>query len=182
MGDLHAAMTDERPSIDPHKFRQVLGHYPTGVCVITATGPDGHPVGMVVGSFTSVSLDPPLVGFFPDRGSSSWPKVAAAGRFCVNVLSAEQESICRTLASKDADKFATIEHGPSALGSPILAGAVAWIDCELYSVNEAGDHFAVLGLVTHIDIADGGLPLLFCQGGYGRFEVARDAGAPSQGG
>lgn len=177
MSDLRTEMADERPPIDPQKFRQILGHYPTGVCVITATGPDGDPVGMVVGSFTSVSLDPPLVGFFPDRGSSSWPKVAAAGRFCVNVLSAEQESICRRLASKDADKFATIEHGPSALGSPILAGAVAWMDCELYSVTEAGDHFAVLGLVTHIDIADGGLPLVFCQGGYGRFELALAAPA-----
>ena len=162
-------MADEPAGIDSQQYRQVLGQYPTGVCVVTSTGNDGAPAGMVVGSFTSVSLDPPLIGFFPDRGSSSWPRVAAANRFCVNILSAEQENVCRKLASKDPDKFAGIEHRPSALGSPIIAGAVAWIDCELHSIKEAGDHFAVLGLVRQLEIADAGLPLLFFQGGYGRF-------------
>ena len=162
-------LADELPRIDPQQYRQVLGQYPTGVCVVTSTGADGAPAGMVVGSFTSVSLDPPLIGFFPDRGSSSWPKVAAGKRFCVNILSAEQESVCRKLASKDPDKFAHIAHRPSPFGSPILDGSVAWIDCNLYSVNEAGDHFAVLGMIRHLEIAEGGLPLLFFQGGYGRF-------------
>lgn len=162
-------MAEEARPIDAQQYRLVLGQYPTGVCVVTSTGADGAPTGMVVGSFTSVSLDPPLIGFFPDRGSSSWPKVAASGRFCVNILSAEQEGVCRTLASKDPDKFATIASRPSPLGSPILEGAVAWIDCELHSIGEAGDHFAVFGLVRQLEIADGGLPLLFFQGGYGRF-------------
>ena len=165
-------MADEPIRIEPQQYRQVLGQYPTGVCVVTSTGADGAPAGMVVGSFTSVSLDPPLIGFFPDRGSSSWPKVAAGKRFCVNILSAEQEGVCRTLASKDPDKFANIAHRPSPLGSPILDGAVAWIDCDLYSISEAGDHFAVFGLVRHLEIAEGGLPLLFFQGGYGRFAPA----------
>ncbi|GAC1581662.1 MAG: flavin reductase [Sphingomicrobium sp.] len=162
-------MADEPTRIDAQQYRQVLGQYPTGVCVVTSTGGDGAPAGMVVGSFTSVSLDPPLIGFFPDRGSSSWPRVAAANRFCVNILSAEQENVCRKLASKDPDKFAAIAHRPSPLGSPILDGAIAWIDCDLHSVSEAGDHFAVLGLVRQLEIAEGGLPLLFFQGGYGRF-------------
>ena len=162
-------MADEPTQIDPQQYRQVLGQYPTGVCVVTATGADGAPAGMVVGSFTSVSLDPPLIGFFPDRGSSSWPKVAAGNRFCVNILSAEQEGVCRALASKEPNKFAAIAHRPSPLGSPILDGAVAWIDCDLYSVSEAGDHLAVFGLVRHLEIAEGGLPLLFFQGGYGQF-------------
>lgn len=162
-------MADENRLIDAQHYRQVLGQYPTGVCVVTSTSADAAPAGMVVGSFTSVSLDPPLIGFFPDRGSSSWPKVAAAGRFCVNILSADQEGICRKLASKDPDKFATIAHRPSPLGSPILDGAVAWIDCELHSVGDAGDHFAVLGLIRQLEISNGGLPLLFFQGGYGRF-------------
>lgn len=165
-------MSDTFVSIDPHKYRQVLGQYPTGVCVVTATGADGSPAGMVVGSFTSVSLEPPLIGFFPDRGSSSWPKVAAAGKFCVNILAADQESVCRTLASKDPDKFAAIDHQPSPLGSPMIAGAVAWIDCEIYSINDAGDHFAVLGLVRELEVATQGLPLLFFQGGYGAFAPA----------
>lgn len=162
-------MAEELPRIEPQQYRQVLGQYPTGVCVVTATGADGEPAGMVVGSFTSVSLDPPLIGFFPDRGSSSWPKVAAGKRFCVNILSAEQEGVCRKLASKDPDKFAAVAHRSSPLGSPILDGAVAWIDCDLHSVNEAGDHFAVFGLIRHLELAEGGLPLLFFQGGYGRF-------------
>lgn len=162
-------MADEPTRIEPQQYRQVLGQYPTGVCVVTATGADGAPAGMVVGSFSSVSLDPPLIGFFPDRNSSSWPKVAAGKRFCVNILSADQEDVCRALASKASDKFAAINHRPSPLGSPILDGAVAWIDCDLYSVSEAGDHFAVFGLVRHLEIAEGGLPLLFFQGGYGRF-------------
>jgi 3-hydroxy-9,10-secoandrosta-1,3,5(10)-triene-9,17-dione monooxygenase reductase component len=75
---------------DPRRFRDVLGQYPTGVCVVTATQADGRRAGFVVGSFTSVSLDPPLVGFFPDKGSSSWPKIERARSFCINVLSASQ--------------------------------------------------------------------------------------------
>ena len=90
---------------DPRWFRQVLGQYPTGVCVVTATEPDGGRAGFVVGSFTSVSLDPPLVAFFPDRGSTSWPRIHSVGRFCVNILSAEQEDVCRNFATRKQDKF-----------------------------------------------------------------------------
>jgi len=92
--------------IDPAVFRQVLGSYPTGVCAITALGPDGQPVGMVVGTFTSVSLDPPLVGFLPDKNSSTWPLIEGAGRFCVNALGADQQATCRSLAARGPDKFA----------------------------------------------------------------------------
>ena len=159
-------MADPPAAIDFKQFRQVLGQYPTGVCVVTSTGADGNLAGMVVGSFTSVSLDLPLVGFFPDRNSSSWPKVASSKRFCVNILSADQEDVCRKLSSKDPDKFASIAHQPSPLGSPIIDGVVAWIDCDLHSVSEAGDHFIVLGAVRQLEIAEGGLPLLFFQGGY----------------
>lgn len=175
------AMADAAAAIDAKQYRQVLGQYPTGVCVVTSAGTDGSPAGMVVGSFTSVSLDPPLVGFFPDRGSSSWPKVAANGRFCVNILSAEQEDVCRKLASKDPDKFASIAHHPSPMGSPIIDGAVAWIDCDLHSVGDAGDHFFVLGEVRLLEIAEGGLPLLFFQGGYGRFSPSSLAASDQHG-
>ena len=175
------AMADVRVAIDSKQYRQVLGQYPTGVCAVTSAGADGSPAGMVVGSFTSVSLDPPLVGFFPDRGSSSWTKVAANGRFCVNILSAEQEDVCRALASRDPDKFAAIAHHPSPLGSPIIDGVVAWIDCDLHSVGDAGDHFIVLGEVRQLEIAEGGLPLLFFQGGYGRFSPSSLAASDQHG-
>ena len=162
-------MSEDADVIDPKWYRQVLGQYPTGVCLIAATQADGTPIGMIVGSFTSVSLDPPLVAFFPDRGSGSWAKLSECRHFCVNILSAEQEEACRKLASRDPDKFAAIGYDRSPLGSPIVHGVVAWIDCELHRIEEAGDHFIVLGLVRGLEIAAGGLPLLFFQGGYGKF-------------
>jgi len=154
---------------DPKTFRRVLGHFPTGVCVITAMQANGMPVGMAVGSFTSVSLSPPLVAFFPDRSSSSWPKIEAAGRFCVNVLAEHQERICRAFASKAENKFAEIPYRLSAKGTPILEDIIAWIDCDLHAVHEAGDHFIVLGEVHALDVERPHKPLLFFQGGYGQF-------------
>jgi len=86
-------------TFDEAKFRQVLGHYPTGVVVVTAIGDDGEPAGLAIGSFSSVSLDPPLVAFFPGKSSSSWPRIESAGAFCVNILGEDQEDICRVFAS-----------------------------------------------------------------------------------
>jgi len=155
---------------DPTVFRRVLGHYPTGVCIITAIPEGGRPVGMSVGSFTSVSLDPPLVGFFPDRKSTSWPHIERAGRFCVNVLAEHQESVCRAFAAKVEDKFAGISHRLSAAGQPILDDILAWIDCELHEVHEVGDHFLVLGRVHSLAVEQPGKPLIFFQGGYSQLQ------------
>ncbi|WP_425839926.1 flavin reductase [Streptomyces fractus] len=166
-------------------FREVLGQYPTGVCVVTAAQTDGSRAGFVVGSFTSVSLDPPLVAFFPDKRSTSWPRIERAGRFCVNVLGAEQEHLCRQFASKAEDKFEGVATRVTGSGSPIIEGAVAWIDCDLESVQEAGDHYIVIGRVRELDIGSSGLPLLFFQGGYGRFAplsmaASHDRGMPAE--
>lgn len=152
---------------DAREFRRILGHYPTGVCAITAVTEAGEPLGMIVGSFTSVSLDPPLVGFFPDKSSSTWPRIEAAARFCVNVLGDHQQGVCRSLAAKGEDKFAAIGYSLSELGSPIIDGALAWIDCELDAVHEAGDHFIVLGKVKGLDSHHEGNPMIFHKGGYG---------------
>lgn len=149
-------------------FRRILGHYPTGVCAVTAMAADGTPVGLVVGSFTSVSLDPMLVAFFPDKSSTTWPKVEAAGRFCVNVLGDGQKSVCGALAAKGEDKFAGVDYELSRLGSPIIHGALAWIDCELETVHEAGDHYIVLGRVKDLDLHHEGSPLIFHKGSYGK--------------
>jgi flavin reductase (DIM6/NTAB) family NADH-FMN oxidoreductase RutF/DNA-binding IclR family transcriptional regulator len=164
-----AAQAAPGRSIDAGWFRTVLGQYPTGVCVVTAVHPETGPAGMVVGSFTSVSLDPPMVAFFPDRSSTSWPKVERAGAFCVNILGADQESVCRRFAAKGGDKFAGQAYRPTGTGSPILEGCVAWIDCEIEAIQEAGDHFIVLGRVRDMQLERPRLPLLFFQGGYGRF-------------
>ena len=126
-------------TIDAKHFRRVLGHFPTGVAVISGLDPDGKPAGMAIGSFTSVSLDPPLVAFLPDKTSTSWPKIAPSGKFCVNILASEQESVCRAFAVKGGDKFAQFEWSPCRItGSPRLDDVVAWIDCEVESVTEAG--------------------------------------------
>ena len=125
---------------DPAQFRYVLGQYPTGVTLITAAHPGGEPVGMVVGTFTSVSLDPPIVAFLPDRKSSSWPKIREAGSFCANVLTSAQQDICRAFARKQDDRFTSSRWETTASGSPRLQGAAAWIDCTIDDVITAGDH------------------------------------------
>ncbi|QUD90192.1 flavin reductase family protein [Phenylobacterium montanum] len=154
--------------IDSAQFRTVMGHYPTGVSVVTSTTAEGEPIGMTVGTFTSVSLDPPLIGFFPDKRSTSWPKIAATGRFCVNILAQDQELICRKFSGGDRDRFSDVVHRLTANGMPILDGAVAWIDCDLYSVQEAGDHFFVLGEVRAITAERAESPLIFLRGKFGR--------------
>lgn len=157
---------------DPAVFRRVLGHYPTGVCLITAIGDDGVPVGLVVGSFTSASLDPPLVAFFPDRRSSSWRKIAATGRFCVNVLAEHQEHVCQRFTAPVEDRFEGAAYRTSKSGLPILEDVVAWIECDLHSVQDAGDHFIALGHVRSFGVDHPHPPLLFCKGGYGQFAAS----------
>ena len=166
---------------DPRWFRQVLGQYPTGVCVVTATEPNGGGVGMVVGSFNSVSLDPPLIAFFPDKRSSTWRRIESSGSFCVNILSADQEHLCRRFAARIEEKFAGVDFRLAGSGSPVIEGAVAWIDCDIDFVHEAGDHYIVLGRVRALDIEDPSLPLLFFQGGYGRFAPLSLAAGNPQG-
>jgi 3-hydroxy-9,10-secoandrosta-1,3,5(10)-triene-9,17-dione monooxygenase reductase component len=152
--------------IDPRHFRNVLGTWPTGVCVITAIDADGQRHGLVVGSFSSISLDPPLVGFFPDKRSSTWPKIASIGRFCVNVLGAGQLDLCNRFAARSEDKFAELAHSVSPSGQPLLDDAIAWIDCTVERVEDIGDHLLVVGAVEALDRSDDGTPLLFFRGKY----------------
>ncbi|MEV0846085.1 flavin reductase family protein [Streptomyces sp. NPDC049954] len=137
--------------------------------VVTAIADDGQPEGMVVGSFTSVSLDPPLVAFLPSASSRSWARLRGAGRFCVNILGAEQEHLCRQFAVSGGDKYDGVGWRAAPSGSPVLDGAVAWIDCETDTIHRAGDHDIVIGRVLDLDTAAENLPLLFFQGGYGSF-------------
>ena len=163
-----AATSLSRSPVVPADFRWAMGHYPTGVAVITATQADGTPVGMVVGTFTSVSLEPPLVGFLPSRSSTSWPAIREAGRFCVNVLGADQEHVCRAFATKAPDRFTAHTAAGAASPIPRVAGAVLWIECDIETVLPAGDHDMVLGAVRGLDVAEeAGMPLLFLRGGYG---------------
>jgi flavin reductase (DIM6/NTAB) family NADH-FMN oxidoreductase RutF len=142
----------------------VLGHFASGVTVVTGGGPS-TPAGFTCQSFSSLSLDPPLVVVLPGRSSTSWPRIARFGRFCVNVLSEEQLPLSATFAHPGVDKFAGVAWSPSPLGSPILAGASAWIDCQVDDVHLGGDHFIVVGAVQHCASADTP-PLLFHRGNY----------------
>jgi flavin reductase (DIM6/NTAB) family NADH-FMN oxidoreductase RutF len=157
-------------SADPSTMRSVLGHFPSGVTIVTGTTPDG-PAGFTCQSFSSLSLDPPLVLVLPSRGSTSWPGIQATGRFCVNVLAQDQQALSTTFARSGGDKFAGVDWSPSALGSPVLAGATAWIDCTLDAVHDGGDHLIVVGAVHDLGAAEESAPLVFHRGGYARTSV-----------
>lgn len=155
---------------DPTHFRQVLGQYPTGVAIVTAMSRSGEPLGMTVGSFSSVSLDPPLVAFMPDKNSNSWRAIQDSGdSFCVNLLGADQENICRSVAVRKENKFANIGWRKSRQGNPIIVDSVAYIDCTIEAVHDAGDHNIVIGRVQDLAVENASYPLLFFRGGYGSF-------------
>lgn len=153
------------------RFRQVLSHFPTGVVIVTGITPSG-PAGVAVGSFASVSLEPPLVGFFVGRDSTSWPPIRSAGRFCVNVLASDQAELCRRFSQSGTDKFAGVSWRPAPSGAPLLDGVLAWIDCDLQREVETGDHSLVLGAVTELAVAREGQPLLFHRGGFPYLELS----------
>lgn len=156
--------------IDRLEYRDVLGTYPTGVTVITAVDAAGEPVGMAVGSFTSVSIEPPLVAFYPAKTSSSFPKIKCAKGFCINVLAADQEQVCRDFAATGTDKFRRVQWTPSPVtGAPVLNGVAAWLDCTLEQVTDAGDHLHVLARVLDLSARRAPGPLVFHGGGYGTF-------------
>ncbi|MEW2434420.1 flavin reductase family protein [Streptomyces caniferus] len=169
---LRAVGDDERAPLDPAEFRAVLGHFASGVTVITSPGEPG-PAGFACQSFASLSLDPPLVAFMVARTSTTWPRIARAGVFCVNILGAGQGELCRGFAVSGGDKFAGVRHTPApSTGSPRLAGVPAWIDCTVQAVHTGGDHLIVVGRVealgTDPAAAESG-PLLFHRGTFGNF-------------
>lgn len=156
-----------RVEMPASEYRRALGTYPTGVAVITAREESGEPVGMVVGTFTSISLEPRLVGFLPDRRSSSWPRIRKSGRFCVNVLNAGQEDVCRAFASKAPDRWERHVNAETVSG-PRLDGVTLFVECEILDVIPAGDHDLVLGSVQDMEVLEtADMPLLFMRGGYG---------------
>lgn len=163
-------MSDATDPEQQARFRQVLGHFPTGVTVVTAEGDEG-PVGMAVGSFFSVSLEPPLVGFCPGKSSGSWPVIESSGSFCVNILAEDQEDVCRTFAMSGEDKFGGVGWSRAGSGSPLLNDVLAWIDCDVDAVHDAGDHYIVVGAVRRLEVAREGKPLVFFRGGYGSFDA-----------
>ena len=155
---------------DAATMRTVMGHFATGLTIITAMD-GGEPVGMACNSFTSLSLDPPLVLFCAAKSSTTWPRIQAAGKWAVNVLGEDDEEVCRLFAQKDADRFAHTAYRRGVSGAPVLDRALAFADCETEIEYEGGDHLIVVGRVLELGYASEAKPLLFYRGGYGRFTV-----------
>lgn len=149
------------------QFRQVLGHFATGLTVVTAME-EGAPVGFTCQAFTSLSLDPPMVALAPAKTSTSWPRMARAGAFCVNILADDQEAIGRAFAKPGGDKFNGLAWHLGEAGTPVLDGVLAWVECALGEIHDAGDHELVTGRVLRLGVGSGG-PLLYYRGGFGRF-------------
>jgi flavin reductase (DIM6/NTAB) family NADH-FMN oxidoreductase RutF len=152
-------------NFDDARFREVLGHFATGVCIVTAME-EGVPVGFTCQAFTSLSLDPPMVALAPGKNSTSWPRIAKVGTFCVNILSEHQEALSRDFAVSGGDKFTGVGWRPARNGAPLLDGVLAWVECKFVEAHDAGDHELVVGQVQEMGV-NGGRPLLFYRGGFG---------------
>lgn len=159
------------PPVTPAQLRNVLGHFATGLTIITATTPQG-PAGFTCQSFASLSLDPALVTFSPARTSSTWPLLRAAGSFTVNILPAEHEHLSGQFARSGSEKFAGIGYTYSPLGNPVLDQALAWVDCEFHQEYDGGDHTIVVGAVHALAARAEAEPLLFYKGAYARVQQA----------
>jgi flavin reductase (DIM6/NTAB) family NADH-FMN oxidoreductase RutF len=151
-------------AFDEGRFKEVLGHFATGVTIVTAME-DAAPVGFTCQAFTALSLDPPMVALAPAKSSTSWPRIARAGAFCVNVLESRQEAVCRAFAVSGGDKFSGIAWHPGATGAPVIEGSLAVIECRLGIIHDAGDHELVTGHVLSMEVGQG-VPLLFYRGGF----------------
>ncbi len=168
-----------RPSrVDLRRFKQAMATFPTGVAVVTAMAAD-RPVGFTCQSIVSLSLDPPYVALAPAKSSTSWPAIARAGTFCVNVLSARQAELARRFARSGVDKFGGVSWRPSPSGAPLLEGALAFVECAMELVHDAGDHEIVIGRVRQVSLGElSAGPLVFYRSEYRRLEqpAGEDAG------
>ena len=164
LGDHTPVPHDPGAAPRARRFREVLGHFATGVTVVTSVV-DGEPVGMTCQAFASVSLEPPLVMFCASRSSQSWARIRTSGRFCVNVLNADQEELSRVMASR-GHRFAGVDWRPAATGAPVVAGVAAYVDCLLEEVHPTGDHDVVIGRVQELGSREDAEPLVFHRGGY----------------
>jgi flavin reductase (DIM6/NTAB) family NADH-FMN oxidoreductase RutF len=156
--------------IDHSEFRRVLGHYATGVAILTSCQPDGRPCGLTINSLSSVSLEPTLVLVCIDHTSESHECIRAAGYYAINVLGDRRgETLARRFATWGVeDKFRGVAFHTEMTGAPILDDALAWIDCRIRDAYPGGDHTIFVAEVVAGDARDG-TPLVYYRGGYGRF-------------
>ena len=169
-------MSPSSTAIEPSRLREALGHYASGITVITSQI-DGEPIGFTCQSFYSVSMSPPLVSFSVMASSASYPKIRQAGRFAVNILSDEQVHISNQFSRRGEDKWHDVDRLPSPLGNPLIAGSLHWLDCDIVAEHAAGDHLIVIGEVKALDLQEAATtqPLLYFKGQY-RNIAAQGAG------
>jgi 3-hydroxy-9,10-secoandrosta-1,3,5(10)-triene-9,17-dione monooxygenase reductase component len=157
------------PSQGPRSFRGALGRFATGVAFVTAA-PDGEPIGLIVNSLASVSLEPPLVSFCPARSSLTWSRMRRAGRFGVNVLGRQHERFAIRATPAGADRFAGLDWEFGRGGAPLLTDAVTSLECEIVAEHPVGDHWIVIGRVDDLRISPSQDPLVFFAGAFGALQ------------
>ena len=157
--------------LDSRMFRNTLGQFCTGVVIVTGCNGE-EPAGLAAQSFTSLSLEPPLVAVCPAKSSNSWPKIRASGKYCINILASNQKAVCDVFAKTGIDKFASFDWRRGVSGSPLIAGVLGYVDCEIEAEHDAGDHTIAVGRVVDAAILDATrAPLLFFRGAYGQFSL-----------
>jgi flavin reductase (DIM6/NTAB) family NADH-FMN oxidoreductase RutF len=161
-----AAPAHRAAAPDARSFRDALGRFATGVAFVTAA-PDGEPAGLIVNSLTSVSLEPPLISFCPSRRSLTWARMRRARRFGVNVLGWRHEPFARRATPAGADRFAHLDWELGRRGVPLLAHALATLECEIVAEHPAGDHWIVVGRVDDARTSPADEPLVFFAGAFG---------------
>ena len=166
------------PGFDASAFRRALGHFPTGVTVITAASPEDGLIGITVSSFNSVSLDPPLILFSVAKECRSLHALSRASAYAVNVLRQDQDEISRRFARAMSAKWADVRYRRGVSASPILESALAVFECEPYAQHDAGDHEIFVGRVINIDCDVRGQPLVFFRGAYGTLDSAAQVAEP----
>lgn len=169
-------MTTPDPAFDARLFRDTLAHYASGITIISGMT-EGRPAGFTCQSFYSVSMDPPLVSFSVMTTSTTYPAIRETGSFAVNVLAHDQHAVSSQFARRGTDKWQGIEWSPTASGNPVIAGCTMWLDCDIWSEHEAGDHWIVVGKVTELSplVQHGPDPLLFYRGSYRHLRAAESA-------
>ncbi len=166
--------TGTAPELSRAELRRVLGHFATGVAIATGFAPDGQPVGFACQSFTSVSLEPPLVLFCADHRGRSWPRMRDSGVFCVNVLRHAQQDLADRFGSPTGLRFEGLEWR-TAYGAPALPGVLARVHCAIESVHVTGDHDVDVGRIQHLEVDQPGRPLLFYRGRFAVTERVRSS-------
>ena len=159
------APVDPRRAADVRAFRDALGRFATGVAFVTAA-PDGVPAGLIVNSLTSVSLEPPLVSFCPSHRSLTWARMRRARRFGVNVLARRHERFMRRAVPAGADRFVDLAWESGRGGVPLLADALAALECETVAEHPGGDHSIVVGRVDALHVSAINDPLVFFAGTF----------------